>query len=141
MNDFELRVTFPPGKTYCRGEEPIRKREASRYPTECEVQRARKSWQGRFRLTSGEPRIYNRDELTPERQRGKLVFVDCSTNCVLTVGEALMPPVARYVFAETLKNIGTFHRREASMPPLLCFFGVFETDLQTAIFHCGDRSI
>ena len=44
-----------------------------------------------------------------------------------------MPPVARYVFAETLKNIGTFHRREASMPPLQWFSNVSKTDLQTAI--------
>ncbi len=30
-----------------------------------------------------------------------------------------MPPVGQYVFAEMLRKAVTYHRREASMPPLL----------------------
>ena len=49
-----------------------------------------------------------------------MVFVDFSTNCVLAVG-GIDASRGAVLFAETLKNIGTFHRREASMPPLQCF--------------------
>lgn len=49
-----------------------------------------------------------------------MVFVDFSTNCVLAVG-GIDASRGVVCFAETLKNIGTFHRREASVPPLQCF--------------------
>ena len=70
-----------------------------------------------------------------------MVLVDFSTNCVLTVGEALMPPVARYVFAETLKNIGTFHRREASMHPLLCYLAFSKQQFSTVVTEVYEREV
>ena len=62
-----------------------------------------------------------------------MVFVDFSTNCVLAAG-GIDASRGAVRFAETLENIGTFHRREASMPPPTVFSNVSETDLQTAIF-------
>ena len=48
----------------------------------------------------------------------KLLFIDFRTNCVPSVGEALMPPVGQYVFAAMPQKTVTLYRREAKMPPL-----------------------
>ena len=48
----------------------------------------------------------------------KLVFVSVCTHYILTVGEALMPPVGKYVFAAMPRKTAAFYRREAKMPPL-----------------------
>ncbi len=44
-----------------------------------------------------------------------MVFDDFRTHCVLTVGEALMPPVGQYVFAETPRK--TVHFTAGSGAP------------------------
>ena len=45
-----------------------------------------------------------------------------------------MPPGYAPRFRLTVRKIGTFHRREASMPPG-GVFGRFKTDLQTLLFR------